>query len=387
MTWRAVVVVGVLAGAVAVGHAPAGGEVAVEVTTEAEYRAALDGASPVEPNRIVLGADIVLDDGTDPRYTSPQPLTIIGAGHVLDARGRSRVLDISAGDAADLRLEDLVVRGGFAADGAGGAVVSAGSVRVLDSAFEGNVGTAAGGAIWAAGPIVVDGSTFTGNGSVRGEGLAVRSVASVAVTNSTFSGNEARSAAAVGTVASDGPVQLLYVTFADNVSQLGSSVATDDDLTTFGTVYGPGSGPHCLVDGTVQSLGHNVELGTSCALTEPSDRMDPDLDLRIGPLADNGGPTETRLPGPGSPLIDAIGLSDCFPDVVTDQRGRSRPLDGGSATLACDIGAVEVAPPAPSSTTDPSTTVPSSGGAPPTPSTPPLAAPPRVATVAPRLVG
>ena len=56
----------------------------------------------------------------------------------------------------------------------------------------------------------------------------------------------------------------------------------------------------------------------------------------LGALADNGGPTETMLPQPGSPLIDAIQpISECQVDV--DQRGVDRPQIKG-----CDTGAVEV---------------------------------------------
>ena len=54
---------------------------------------------------------------------------------------------------------------------------------------------------------------------------------------------------------------------------------------------------------------------------------DPDL----GPLRDNGGPTETRLPRDGSPVIDA-GSNEAAADarLINDQRGSgfSRFVDG-----------------------------------------------------------
>ena len=60
------------------------------------------------------------------------------------------------------------------------------------------------------------------------------------------------------------------------------------------------------------------------------------LDAFLGPFADNGGPTFTHLPLPGSPAIDPIGgaTSD---DSPIDQRGAFR-IAGG----VMDIGAVEV---------------------------------------------
>jgi hypothetical protein len=54
----------------------------------------------------------------------------------------------------------------------------------------------------------------------------------------------------------------------------------------------------------------------------------------LGPLADNGGPTPTMLPLPGSPAIDA---GDSKFATVTDQRGQPR-IAGASV----DLGAVEL---------------------------------------------
>ncbi len=56
-------------------------------------------------------------------------------------------------------------------------------------------------------------------------------------------------------------------------------------------------------------------------------------DPKLGPLADNGGPTLTMALLPGSPAIDA-GNTSLAP--TTDQRGFPRP-----AGLAADIGAFE----------------------------------------------
>jgi hypothetical protein len=62
-------------------------------------------------------------------------------------------------------------------------------------------------------------------------------------------------------------------------------------------------------------------------------------DPRLGPLANNGGPTQTHALLAGSPAIDAIPPSDEFcglaPDI--DQRGVSRPQGVG-----CDTGAFEL---------------------------------------------
>lgn len=61
----------------------------------------------------------------------------------------------------------------------------------------------------------------------------------------------------------------------------------------------------------------------------------PDFrDPKLGPLADNGGPTMTIAPAADSPARDAASAAAC---PATDQRGVSRPQGSG-----CDIGAYEL---------------------------------------------
>jgi len=79
----------------------------------------------------------------------------------------------------------------------------------------------------------------------------------------------------------------------------------------------------------------------------------------LGTLQDNGGQTDTRALGVGSPAIDAGDSTAC---PATDQRGIAR------YGAACDIGAFEYVPPAPTTTLPPTTT---------TQITPPPPAPPR----------
>ncbi len=81
------------------------------------------------------------------------------------------------------------------------------------------------------------------------------------------------------------------------------------------------------------SLGNNLDGDGTCNLAPGLGDL-VSTDPRLGPLADNGGPTETHALLAGSPAIDA-GSDDC-PPPATDQRGVARP-DGA----ACDIGAFE----------------------------------------------
>ena len=99
----------------------------------------------------------------------------------------------------------------------------------------------------------------------------------------------------------------------------------------------------CGGDLRFSSLGHNIESpGDTCGLDQPTDRANVSTDdLKLGPLQDNGGPTETHALGQGSVAIDQIPAEDCVDadgePLTTDQRGLPRDS-------MCDVGAFEVQP-------------------------------------------
>jgi hypothetical protein len=105
--------------------------------------------------------------------------------------------------------------------------------------------------------------------------------------------------------------------------------------------YG-GYGYGADVKGDFASRGDNLigDGGASTGFTEAGDQVGTSanpIDALLGPLADNGGLTETQALAVGSPARDA---ADCL-GMVEDQRHEPRPA--GSA--ACDIGAFELPEP------------------------------------------
>jgi hypothetical protein len=70
----------------------------------------------------------------------------------------------------------------------------------------------------------------------------------------------------------------------------------------------------------------------SCAYTSGAGNK-PNTPALLGPLADNGGLTQTHMLVAGSPAVDA---GQCNVDIPSDQRQVARPQG-----VTCDIGAVE----------------------------------------------
>jgi hypothetical protein len=95
--------------------------------------------------------------------------------------------------------------------------------------------------------------------------------------------------------------------------------------------------------GLFTSLGNNLSDDASCFTASGSDLVV--ANVMLGPLSDNGGPTQTHLPLMASPAIDNGHNATC---PRTDQRGVLRPFDGNDppdGMADCDIGAVELPEP------------------------------------------
>jgi len=91
-------------------------------------------------------------------------------------------------------------------------------------------------------------------------------------------------------------------------------------------------------------VGYNLIQTTNCKVKGVQTGNIIGQDPKLGPLAKNGGPTQTMALLPGSPAIDAgnpakpgSGKGACE---VTDQRGTPRGATGAGKAV-CDIGAFE----------------------------------------------
>lgn len=323
-------------------------------------------------------------------------LVIAGGGAettVLDAGGIDRALEVLG---AEVTVSGLTVRGGITTLDGGGIrttgkltlreVVVAGSsgmagggiavdgvggiLNASDLTVRENAATTGGGGINVFdGEVTLEGVTLSKNTAEMVGGGMLNESGTVRVTNVTFSGNAANEDGGALRTIGGGSTFLNNVTISGNVADAdgtpapaprsdngGGIVARDGGMIEVrnsivaGNTDVSGEAPDCRqggiggpeTPGVITSGGYNIiGDGTGCDFVSATgDRVGASgatVDPRLGPLADNGGPTETHALLAGSPALDAgapappgSGGDAC---AAADQRGALR--------TACDIGAYE----------------------------------------------
>ena len=186
------------------------------------------------------------------------------------------------------------------------------------------------GGIRGSGRLALENSLVANNeGTIDGGGIEFDGY-HLALINSTVTGNLGG-----GVVAGGGGVTIRNSTIAGNTGGglllSGTSVVLRNSIIANNTSDGstaPRTNCHMFDPSTVTFIGTNVSNDASCG-TDPALVV---ADPKLGPLANNGGPTKTYALLLGSPAIDAGSLCT----ETTDQRYVTR--DKG---LSCDAGAFE----------------------------------------------
>jgi hypothetical protein len=264
--------------------------------------------------------------------------------------------------------------GGFGAGG-GGSGNNALPTPAGTGGFGGGAGAGAGSVAGFAGGT---GSAALGGGGAGLGGAIFNMQARLEIRNSTFTQDAATGGGATGPATAgqglggaifnlSGELKLLDATLAANTAAQGGSSIYNlvydtstfrDSLATLrDTIVANGTGFNDLIsDKPATVVGGGANQGRSLAVVAEFDLVTTLLtkgtgevfgaplfvDPKLGPLADNGGPTRTLAPAPDSPVIDAGSAEG----LTTDQRGRTRPFDvaaianptGGDGS---DIGAYE----------------------------------------------
>jgi len=184
--------------------------------------------------------------------------------------------------------------------------------------------------------VAIDRITITGGraegstpDNIQSQGGGILSYGNLTLTNSTVSGNTATNAS--GGIYNAGTARLTNTIVARN------RATADPDV---GGMAFDSEGNN-LIGNTGGSTGWSA-----------SDLLNQQKPL-LGPLQNNGGPTNTLALWPGSPAIDAADNDRC---PAVDQRGITRKDGDGDRTVICDIGAYErsdLSSPKVSSTTPP----------------------------------
>jgi NHL repeat len=319
---------------------------------------------------------------------STGPITISGAGAgvtLVNGGYSGSVFTVAKG--ATVTITDLAIAFGSADNGGG--VDNAGNLTLQRDSVTGNAANMSGGGIYNTGTLEVDDSTISaGQAHILGGGIAsdigstatlVRDAitrntvfgsgiygaggagigeygATLSVRDSTITDNVLKNTGVGGGITAIfgfSPTTLVGDTIAFNQAPSGGGLALPTSVglafptinnfgVSAGTIIAGNQGGDCL-NPVGSSEGYNLDDDGSCFGSGPGDQVR--VDPRLGPLGDNGGPTQTLAISSASPAYDAatpVATRDGFLCAGTDQRGISRLQRGATR---CDIGAFQVAAP------------------------------------------
>ena len=197
------------------------------------------------------------------------------------------------------------------------------------------------------GTLTLTDSTVSGNATAAEPyaGIWNYTQSTMTVIDSTVTKNSGASSAGVGAgIDNNGAMTVIASTISGNTG--GGIYSGQDDTATLGaTIVAGNTGVNCDAydAASLDSAGYNLtndKTGTACSFTAVTDLVNKNP--LLGPLANNGGPTQTLLPGTTSPAANVIPKPTTLRGVAvcpgTDQRGVARP---GRGETRCTIGAAE----------------------------------------------
>ena len=270
-------------------------------------------------------------------------------GNTTDADTSYDGAGIELGSGSALTIKRGVLKRNSTPTGDGGAIDSRGDLTLIKTTIAGNrAGNDGAGISHGGTSLTIRDSTISGNragtdptsGDSDGAGLYYTGGVG-SIRNSTISGNVGPHSSGDGAAiyaAGASTIDILNTTIAFNEAGDsgggiyvvgGSAVGLTNTIVARNSALG-GFGTNCAGTAPV-SGGHNLENGSSCALSGPGD-------LNAGPglreLADNGGATRTHALRRTSAAVNRGDNAACPP---RDQRGVRRPQG-----RRCDIGSFEL---------------------------------------------
>jgi hypothetical protein len=278
--------------------------------------------------------------------------SVIEGNQVTGVTGGGDGGGISNAEGATLTVLGSVISGNTVTSPAcddcssGGGITNDGSLTMKYSTVDGNSADNAA-AMETDGTAIVERSTFSRNSAGS---IAVGRDGTLSMYASTVSSNLAQAYPKIGFggISNNGSVTLIASTIVDNTNtwvQYGGLYNSNNGGTNMqATIFARNGAKNCHTGGTINSLGKNVMDDDSC---NPGGTDQVVGDAMVGPLADNGGFTQTHALLAGSPAIDSGQGYFC----TTDQRFAPRPVGA-----QCDVGSFEFGGVAPTDTPAPTPT-------------------------------
>lgn len=321
----------------------AGGTLTITGSTFAGNRASNGGAVGVHDGDLVLVNSVVQGNEATGMDDSPGQAGS-GGGVMVDGAGH------------DVRVCGALIADNQANTYGGGMLVMSrdgqGSVEldrttVQRNAIADHAPSKAGGLFFEGMPVTITASAIVRNQARSDGGMFLGPGVVLAMTNTTIAGNTALSSLAGGLSMAPGVTGAIRnCTFAANRAPgelafagaiVGGREVVLANTIVWGSEVGHGFSPVSCMDALLEG-GGNLQWPiqrSGGGLDLPESPCSPQVapaDALLGPLSDNGGPTPTVVPMPGSP---AVGQGrDCPP---VDQRGVPR-------RDPCTSGAVEILP-------------------------------------------
>ena len=293
---------------------------------------------------------LTIEDGGPTSYSYGSGIFDEGAGGVTltvtdstITKNAGKLGGIFAGGATTL-TDDTI--SGNTAELNGGGIYAGGAITLTDSTISGNSTTGAGGGIEAGGTTTLTDDTISEN-TAEGQGGGINNVGNLTVTDSTISGNSTTGYG--GGIRNFGTATLTDDTISGNTASSAPDAgggllnATNDTLSVGASIVADNTGGDCYTHSNPSSVyndeGYNIDDDGSCGFSAAKHSISDSTTLDLGPLANNGGPTETILPGKTSSAVGVIPPGTTVNGVKvcprTDQRGVASSGD-------CSVGAVEV---------------------------------------------
>lgn len=298
--------------------------------TSVDGSTAGSGADTIVFAPTLAGGTITLASG---QLAINSDLTIAGPGGGVTISGNiaSRIFSVDDGNTSTLKtvsLSNLTLTAGKASGDQGGAIFNNENLNILSCTIANNTAGTYGGGIrhFDNGTLILTNSTLSNNKANAGGG-GIDNGGTATLTNATVTANRA-DADGNGTGAGGG-----IGTFGG----LTTSTTTLFNTIVAGHFTGTGTTTNDLGEKNVETASVNNLIGDSGSAGGLTNGNLIGGDAKLGPLADNGGPTQTHALLSGSPAINAGDNTKISGGITTDLRGLVRV-----AGTNVDIGAFEL---------------------------------------------